>query len=153
MVTIWEKFYKGLSIEDIKKINPFACPDWLKNGADLSLGRKIDIDNLFNSRDKVPASRIRELIRNRGRYAAFCAIVHGFAYHDGEGELVKIGGKEAKVSLGLKKTVIPTRESANSVTSIEKESIRPSVRANESTNVRGQDIDGIRQVIEKKGQY
>jgi hypothetical protein len=50
-------------------------------------------------------------------------------------------------------TNVPGEKETNSKARDKKAPQRPSARTNESINLQEKDIDGIRQVIEKKGQY
>jgi hypothetical protein len=96
-ISIWEKFYKNIPLEEIKKTNPFACNHYLSNKVsaegssdDFSQHRKDQITALFDGQNIVSAERIKSLTSNAGRYAAFRTIVHGKAKHDGNGGLIRI---------------------------------------------------------------
>jgi ribosomal protein L18E len=90
MVTIWDRYYSGMSLEEIKDKNPFASEDWLNNGEDLTDERKKQIEKLFYEGDIVGSRRIKEFGRNYGKYVAFRAIVHGLAISDGMRGIVRI---------------------------------------------------------------
>ena len=89
MVTIWDRFYKGMALDEIKGVNPFASKDWLGDGADLTLHRQQQIESLFNGENTITSSRINLLGSNRGKYAAFRAIVHGIAVPDDKGGITR----------------------------------------------------------------
>jgi hypothetical protein len=91
MATIWHRFYPKMSLGEIKRINPFANNDWLNNGENLTPKRRNDIIRLINNQDEVTSEQIKQKGRNEGRYAAFRAIVHGFAIASGhEGLIVNL---------------------------------------------------------------
>jgi len=79
--TVWNTTYAGMSIEEVKNVNPFAVPSWLNQpfGVDGSRERRDGIVRLFASKTFVDNDRIKELGRNDGKYVAFRAIVHGYA--------------------------------------------------------------------------
>lgn len=84
--TVWNSAYSGMSIEEVKRVNPFAVPSWLDEpfGVDGSRERRDGIKKLFLRKTAVGNGRIRELNRNDGKYVAFRAIVHGYAiWEDG----------------------------------------------------------------------
>jgi hypothetical protein len=122
-ISIWEKFYKNMPLEEIKKTNPFACNHYLSNKVsaegpadDFRQHRKDQITALFDGQNIVSAERIKSLTSNEGRYAAFRAIVHGKAKYDGNGGLIRIDKTENHVpdSLSGKNTenanYLPTKE-------------------------------------------
>lgn len=90
MATIWDRYYNGMSLEQIKAINPFASENWLGNGEGLSQKRIDQIEALFGGQNSVNAERIRKFGSNFGRYAAFRAIVHGIAIDDGMKGIIRI---------------------------------------------------------------
>jgi len=93
MATIWDRYYKGMKLEQIKVINPFANETYLNDGEDLSPGREKDIEELFDGHDTVSTERIKkrnqDLGQNYGSYAAFRAITHGLAEHDEKRGIIK----------------------------------------------------------------
>jgi hypothetical protein len=115
-ISIWEKFYKNIPLDEIKKTNPFASNYWLSNSESFSQKRKDQIEALFDGHETVSADRIKEFGSNFGKYAAFRAIVHGKAKHDGNGGLIRIDTTENHVpdSLSGKNTenanYLPTKE-------------------------------------------
>ena len=90
MATIWDRYYSGMSLEEVRTKNPFASKDWLSNGEDLTENRTTQIEKLFGISDKVSSERIKEFGSNYGRYAAFRAIVHGIAIADGSNGIIRI---------------------------------------------------------------
>ena len=78
--TVWDTCYPGLSLDDIQDINPYAVRFWLNEpfGHQGSRERRTDIIQLFDGQDQVNEKTINELGRNKGRYPAFRAIVHGY---------------------------------------------------------------------------
>jgi 3-methyladenine DNA glycosylase Tag len=79
--TVWNSTYAGVSIEEVKRVNPFAVPSWLNEpfGVDGSRERRGGIERLFAGMTTIDNDRIKELGRNDGKYVAFRAIVHGYA--------------------------------------------------------------------------
>jgi hypothetical protein len=125
--TIREMYFKGMTLDQVKELNPFAVENYLKDGADPSDGRLQDIENLFDGENIVSTEKISEINRrirtvngktgyNVGKYAAFRAVLHGIAKHDGNGGLIRIAKAENHVpdSLSGKNTgnanYIPTKE-------------------------------------------
>jgi hypothetical protein len=99
--TIREMYFKGMTLNQVKELNPFAVENYLKDGVEPSDGRFKDIENLFDGENTVSAEKISEINRrirtvkgktgyNVGKYAAFLAVLHGIAKHDGNGGLNRI---------------------------------------------------------------
>jgi hypothetical protein len=129
-ITIGEMYFKGMTMEQVKELNPFAVENYLKDAVEPSEGRLQDIENLFEGKDTVSADKISEINRrkrivkgktgyNVGKHAAFRAILHGIAKHDGNGGLIRIDKTENHVpdSLSGKNTenanYLPTKEDCN----------------------------------------
>lgn len=79
--SVWDTCYPGLSLEEVQCINPFAIETWIKEtfGINGSRERRTDIIQMFDGQNEIGEKRIKELGRNKGRYPAFRAIVHGYA--------------------------------------------------------------------------
>ena len=79
--TVWATRYPGESLEDIRRLNPFACRSWLEQpfGRDGSWERLPAVEKLFAGSTQVDRARIAALGRNSGTYVAFRAIVHHHA--------------------------------------------------------------------------
>lgn len=90
MAKIWERYYSGMTIEEVKAINPFASKGWLNDGEDLTEKRRTQIENLFDGSNKVSSKRIKEFGSNFGSYVAFRALVHGLAVADGSNGIIRI---------------------------------------------------------------
>ena len=121
MATIRERYYKNMSLEHIKVLNPFAWEDYLKDGEKLTEKRKNQIEDLFDGQDTVSADRIKEVNKklgpNFGNYAAFRAIVNGVAKHDGHGGIIgtdktkdSVRNSSSNMEEEYKKGYLPTKE-------------------------------------------
>jgi hypothetical protein len=125
--TIGEMYFKGMTLDQVKELNPFAVENYLKDGVEPSDGRLQDIEILFDGENTVSAAKINEINRkirtvkgktgyNVGKYAAFRAVLHGIAKHDGNGGLIRIAKAETHDldSLSGKNTengnYLPTKE-------------------------------------------
>ncbi|MFC1896860.1 hypothetical protein ACFL0Q_09460, partial [Thermodesulfobacteriota bacterium] len=84
--SIWSVIYSCKPLTEVKKVNPFASKDWLKNTAHFSDKRRNAVDDLFSGKDSVTLAEIRnrtkELGHNWGSYPAFRAISHCLAIWD-----------------------------------------------------------------------
>ncbi len=84
--TVWNIKYPGISLEEIKVVNPFAKKSWLEQnyGKNGSRERREDIKKLFDGNTTIDDARINELEDNKGKYVAFRAIVHDYAVWEEE---------------------------------------------------------------------
>ena len=158
--TIREMYFKGMTLDQVKELNPFAVENYLKDGVEPSDGRLQDIDNLFDGKNTVSAAKINEINRktrtvkgktgyNVGKYAAFRAVLHGIAKHDGNGGLIRIAETENQFpdSLSGKNT-----ENANYIPS--KEDCETAIRelSDENEQARtGQVLDRIEKNVTSRG--
>lgn len=85
--TVWNARYPGMSLEEIKVVNPFATKSWLDQnfGENGSRERREHIKDLFAGNAAVDNVRINSFGGNKGKYVAFRAIVHDYAsWENGE---------------------------------------------------------------------
>src|SRR5437016_5993470 len=87
--TAREIYYPGKTFAEIKDINPFCEPSWLKDSSTLTNLRAGYIETLFNGKNRVSAIEIKQKGTNEGKHAAFMAILHGKAVFDGNGGLIR----------------------------------------------------------------
>lgn len=80
--TVWNTKYPGMSIEEVRQVNPFVkYSSWLNEPyrGDITPGRRRDMEKLFDKKTKISKAKIKEFGDNKGEYVAFRAIAHEYA--------------------------------------------------------------------------